>query len=108
MLMNKRKECTELCQEYLNKMNEVGIDVILTPGSLIPAPRQGFLAKFPREINATYTPWNLFNFPAGVVPVTKVTEQDEQEMVSKFTSNGRVSRLTSKRMLLASSPKTRD
>ena len=81
-----------MCQDYLNRMNEAGIDVILTPGSLMPAPQQGFLGKFPREINAAYTPWNLFNFPAGVVPVTKVNEQDELEMTSTFMSKGRVSR----------------
>ena len=88
--MNKRKECTDLCQDYLNLMNDAGIDVILTPGSLMPAPQQGFLGKFPREINAAYTPWNLFNFPAGVVPVTNVSEQDELEMTTEFASKGRV------------------
>ena len=51
---------------------------------------QGFIGDFPREVNAAYTAWNLFNFPAGVLPVTKVTQEDQDKMVEKFSASGKV------------------
>ena len=29
-----------------------------------------------------YTPWNILNMPAGIVPISKVTEQDDKDMES--------------------------
>ena len=29
-----------------------------------------------------YIPWNLLNMPAGIVPITKVTERDDSELIS--------------------------
>jgi len=89
LLMRKRKESSDLCHDYLTKMNQAGIDAVLAPGSLVPAPNQGFLSQFPREVNVAYTPWNLFNFPAGVVPVAKVTKEDELEARTILASNGK-------------------
>ena len=31
--------------------------------------------------------WNLFDFPAGVLPVTKVTQEDEKILNTTFPTN---------------------
>ena len=34
--------------------------------------------------------WNLFDFPAGILPVSKVTGEDEQTLESSFPNNDMV------------------
>ena len=34
--------------------------------------------------------WNLFDFPAGILPVSKVTDKDEQKLESSFPTNDMV------------------
>jgi Asp-tRNA(Asn)/Glu-tRNA(Gln) amidotransferase A subunit family amidase len=71
----------ELKQEYLKSMNEKGVDVILTPAQMLPAPPNGVMGTFVAGI-IPYVPWNLFNFPAGIAPVTKYSESDVESMHS--------------------------
>ena len=43
-----------------------------------------------------YTPWNILNMPAGIVPISKVTEQDDKDMES-LPNNDLVSFLLKKK-----------
>ena len=45
-----------------------------------------FFGKVPTAGSAWIT-WNLFDFPAGILPVTKVTKEDETNLNSKFQTN---------------------
>ena len=38
LMMRKKRECNEFSNEYLDEMNKAGIDAILCPGSITPAP----------------------------------------------------------------------
>jgi len=51
------------------------------PASLMPAPQKGVIGDMPSAIRL-YIPWNLLNMPAGIVPITKVTKQDDTELFS--------------------------
>lgn len=74
-----RKEHVSL--EYSKQMESLGIDLIITPGGFLPAPDKECLGEMPSCIRP-YTPWNILNMPAGIVPISKVTEQDDKDMES--------------------------
>ena len=67
--------------EYLQEMSQLGLDLILTPASLFPAPDKECIGEMPSAVRI-YTPWNVLNMPAGIAPITKVTENDEKNMKS--------------------------
>ncbi|XP_020391569.2 vitamin D3 hydroxylase-associated protein-like [Rhincodon typus] len=64
--------------EYLNAWRKHNIEVLLCP-SIGPAFKIGCAGKLSAASSYTII-FNLLNFPAGVVPVTKVTEEDEEEL----------------------------
>ncbi|XP_067423896.1 vitamin D3 hydroxylase-associated protein-like isoform X2 [Emydura macquarii macquarii] len=71
-------EIEEYCQEFIAEWRKLDLDVVLGP-VLGPAFPIGFPGKL--SVAASYTIlYNYLDFPAGVVPVTTVTEEDEEEL----------------------------
>lgn len=96
------KETMELIQRYHEDMDTLGLDAILTFASYHPAPlkvrnelylaRNDLLCKksiayFQGTHGETcpiqaYLAWNLCDMPAGIVPVSKVSDADDRELDS--------------------------
>ncbi|NXX88386.1 FAAH1 hydrolase, partial [Centropus bengalensis] len=64
--------------EFITRWRELQLDVVLCP-VLGPAFTTGYPGKLLTAISSTML-YNVLNFPAGVVPVTRVTEADEEEL----------------------------
>ncbi|OXB68545.1 hypothetical protein ASZ78_000482 [Callipepla squamata] len=64
--------------EFITQWRELQLDVMLCP-VLGPAFTMGFPGKLLSAISSTML-YNVLNFPAGVVPVSTVTEDDEEEL----------------------------
>ncbi|XP_062961816.1 vitamin D3 hydroxylase-associated protein-like [Cynocephalus volans] len=77
-LWEQQAAVEEYQQEFIAKWRSLDLDVLLAP-SLDPAFYIGYPALAPES--ASYMGlYNLLNFPVGVVPVTTVTLQDEEEL----------------------------
>lgn len=66
----------------LDAMDAVGVDVVLCPGFATPALPHGMSKNF----TAAATPallWNAVQFPAGVVPVTKVRAEETTRALAR-------------------------
>ncbi|XP_023608504.1 vitamin D3 hydroxylase-associated protein-like isoform X2 [Myotis lucifugus] len=68
----------EYQQEFIAKWKSLDLDVLLSP-SLDPAFYIGYPAKASAS-SSYHSLYNMLDFPAGVVPVTTVTLQDEEEL----------------------------
>ncbi|KFZ67361.1 Vitamin D3 hydroxylase-associated protein, partial [Podiceps cristatus] len=64
--------------EFIARWRELQLDVVLCP-VLGPAFTAGYPGKLLTAISSTML-YNVLNFPAGVVPVSTVTEADEEEL----------------------------
>ncbi|KFQ34355.1 Vitamin D3 hydroxylase-associated protein, partial [Mesitornis unicolor] len=64
--------------EFIAQWRELQLDVVLCP-VLGPAFTTGYPGKLLTAISSTML-YNVLNFPAGVVPVSTVTEADEEEL----------------------------
>ncbi|XP_009324854.1 PREDICTED: vitamin D3 hydroxylase-associated protein-like [Pygoscelis adeliae] len=64
--------------EFIARWRELQLDVVLCP-VLGPAFTTGYPGKLLTAISSTML-YNVLNFPAGVVPVSMVTEADEEEL----------------------------
>ncbi|NXS91099.1 FAAH1 hydrolase, partial [Jacana jacana] len=64
--------------EFIAQWRELQLDVVLCP-VLGPAFTTGYPGKLLTAISSTML-YNVLNFPAGVVPVSMVTEADEEEL----------------------------
>ncbi|KAF1632005.1 Fatty-acid amide hydrolase 1, partial [Eudyptes chrysocome] len=64
--------------EFIARWRELRLDVVLCP-VLGPAFTTGYPGKLLTAISSTML-YNVLNFPAGVVPVSMVTEADEEEL----------------------------
>ncbi|XP_041064813.1 fatty-acid amide hydrolase 1 [Carcharodon carcharias] len=65
-------------EEYISMWKSANLDVLLCP-AIGPALTVGYAGKL--TATACYQViFNLLNFPAGVVPVSTVTEKDEEEL----------------------------
>ncbi|KAF1600139.1 UNVERIFIED_CONTAM: Fatty-acid amide hydrolase 1, partial [Eudyptes robustus] len=64
--------------EFIARWRELRLDVMLCP-VLGPAFTTGYPGKLLTAISSTML-YNVLNFPAGVVPVSMVTEADEEEL----------------------------
>ncbi|XP_054427611.1 vitamin D3 hydroxylase-associated protein-like [Pteronotus mesoamericanus] len=71
-------ETEEYQQEFIAKWRSLNLDVLLAP-SLDPAFYIGYPSKSAESVSYTGL-YNLLNFPVGVVPVTTVTLQDQEEL----------------------------
>ncbi|MBL4635394.1 MAG: amidase [Kofleriaceae bacterium] len=67
-LTNRR---TELRLAEFDAWNQQGIDVVVCPPHVVPAMQHGTSGDFALSLASMFR-WTLFNFPAGVVPVTSV------------------------------------
>ncbi|XP_050819627.1 vitamin D3 hydroxylase-associated protein-like [Gopherus flavomarginatus] len=65
-------------QEFLSRWRNLDLDVILCP-VLGPAFTLGYPGRLIAAVSSTML-YNVLNFPAGVVPVTTVTEADEENL----------------------------
>lgn len=57
---------------FMDLWTEEGIDAILTPANAMPAARHGHCSGLTPACWPTFI-FNLFDMPAGIVPVTRVT-----------------------------------
>ncbi|NWW19003.1 FAAH1 hydrolase, partial [Falcunculus frontatus] len=64
--------------QFITRWKELQLDVVLCP-VLGPAFTTGYPGKLLTAISSTML-YNVLNFPAGVVPVSTVTEADEEEL----------------------------
>jgi len=72
-------ERDQFTRSYLAQMDSQGVDIILCPAQLLPAPPTGVLGTFVAGVSP-YIPWNVMNFPAGIAPVTKWSAADDSAM----------------------------
>ncbi|XP_058992774.1 fatty-acid amide hydrolase 1-like [Mustela lutreola] len=77
-LWEHHKAVEEYKQEFIAKWRSLDLDVLLTP-VLAPAFCTGY-SNMTLDVSSYTSPYNVLNFPAGVVPVTTVTLQDEEEL----------------------------
>ncbi|NWH70911.1 FAAH1 hydrolase, partial [Piaya cayana] len=73
-------EIEEFCHQFIAQWKKLNLDVMLCP-MLGPALRIGYPGKLSVAVSYTML-YNALDFPAGVVPVTMVTEEDEEELKS--------------------------
>lgn len=71
---------------YLGELTSAGVDAILCPAMLLPAPPCGVLGTFFPAV-LPYVPWNTMNFPAGIVPITKWSKEDTAAMATYPTDD---------------------
>lgn len=71
----------EYKREFLQHMEEAGIDVILGPGLPFPALRKRTASELVSCLSSTML-WNLLDLPAGVLPAARVSEDDENALHS--------------------------
>ncbi|NXE24792.1 VDHAP protein, partial [Ardeotis kori] len=64
--------------EFIARWRELQLDAVLCP-VLGPAFTPGYPGKLLTAISSTML-YNVLNFPAGIVPVSTVTEADEEEL----------------------------
>ncbi|KAF4797144.1 vitamin D3 hydroxylase-associated protein-like protein [Turdus rufiventris] len=77
-MWNHHHEIQEYRSQFIAQWKELQLDVVLCP-VLGPAFTTGYPGKLLYAISSTML-YNVLNFPAGVVPVSTVTEADEEEL----------------------------
>jgi fatty acid amide hydrolase len=65
----------------LDQMEREGVDVLLSPPAATPAWPHGMAKNFVLALSYTIL-WNVFQFPAGVVPVTRVRPDEASREVT--------------------------
>ncbi|XP_070601915.1 vitamin D3 hydroxylase-associated protein-like [Erythrolamprus reginae] len=78
-LLETHKKLMVYQKNFIENWKKNKLDVVLCP-VLGPAFYLGYPSKVLAAVSSTML-YNALNFPAGVVPVTTVTEADEEEMV---------------------------
>ncbi|NXA59060.1 FAAH1 hydrolase, partial [Mohoua ochrocephala] len=68
----------DFCHQFIAQWKKLNLDVMLCP-MLGPALGIGYPAKLSVAVSYTML-YNVLDFPAGVVPVTLVTDEDEEEL----------------------------
>ncbi|NXE24789.1 FAAH1 hydrolase, partial [Ardeotis kori] len=68
----------EFCHQFIAQWKKLNLDVMLCP-MLGPALSIGYPGKLSVAVSYTML-YNALDFPAGVVPVTMVTDEDEEEL----------------------------
>ncbi|NXA59051.1 FAAH1 hydrolase, partial [Mohoua ochrocephala] len=77
-MWNHQHEIQVYRSQFITQWKELQLDVVLCP-VLGPAFNTGYPRKLLTAISSTML-YNVLNFPAGVVPVSTVTEADEKEL----------------------------
>ncbi|NXG42323.1 FAAH1 hydrolase, partial [Psilopogon haemacephalus] len=70
----------EFCHQFVTQWKKLNLDVMLCP-MLSPALGVGYPEKLSVAVSYTML-YNALDFPVGVVPVTLVTDEDEEELKS--------------------------
>ncbi|KAM7162946.1 vitamin D3 hydroxylase-associated protein-like [Macrochelys suwanniensis] len=78
LLWKQHAQVTAYRMEFIAAWRKLKLDVVLCP-VLGPAFTLGYPGKLFAAVSSTML-YNVLNFPAGVVPVTTVTEADEDEL----------------------------
>ncbi|NWS95461.1 FAAH1 hydrolase, partial [Mionectes macconnelli] len=71
-------EIEDFCHQFIAQWKKLNLDVMLCP-MLGPAFGIGYPSKLSVAVSYTML-YNALDFPAGVVPVTLVTDEDEDEL----------------------------
>nr|XP_002195897.1 fatty-acid amide hydrolase 1 [Taeniopygia guttata] len=71
-------EIEDFCHQFVSQWQKLNLDVMLCP-MLGPALGIGYPAKLSVAVSYTML-YNALDFPAGVVPVTLVTDEDEEQL----------------------------
>ncbi|NXF86482.1 FAAH1 hydrolase, partial [Eubucco bourcierii] len=71
-------EIEEFCHQFITQWKNLNLDVMLCP-MLGPALGIGYPEKLSVAVSYTML-YNALDFPTGVVPVTLVTDEDEEEL----------------------------
>uniref|UniRef100_A0A2D4KKB9 Amidase domain-containing protein n=1 Tax=Micrurus paraensis TaxID=1970185 RepID=A0A2D4KKB9_9SAUR len=79
-LWKYHSEIEEYCREFTEQWKKLELDVLLCP-AIGPAFKSGLAGKL-IDITSNTMLYNYLDFPAGVVPVTTVTKEDEEELKS--------------------------
>ncbi|NXI30389.1 FAAH1 hydrolase, partial [Sterrhoptilus dennistouni] len=77
-MWNHQHEIQVYRSQFISQWKQLQLDVVLCP-VLGPAFTKGYPGKLLTAVSSTML-YNLLNFPAGVVPVSTVTEADEEEL----------------------------
>ncbi|NXD40443.1 FAAH1 hydrolase, partial [Copsychus sechellarum] len=77
-MWNHHHQIQEYRSQFIAQWKELQLDVVLCP-VLGPAFTSGYPGKLLTAISSTML-YNVLDFPAGVVPVSTVTEADEEEL----------------------------
>ncbi|XP_034634294.1 vitamin D3 hydroxylase-associated protein-like [Trachemys scripta elegans] len=77
-LWKQHAQVTAYRMEFIAAWRKLKLDVVLCP-VLGPAFTVGYPGKLFAAVSSTML-YNVLNFPAGVVPVTTVTEADEEDL----------------------------
>ncbi|XP_047915068.2 fatty-acid amide hydrolase 1-like [Anser cygnoides] len=77
-LWSLHQEIEESCHQFIAQWKKLNLDVMLCP-MLGPALGIGYPGKLSVAVSYTML-YNSLDFPAGVVPVTMVTDEDEKEL----------------------------
>ncbi len=75
-------ERIELIDDVLRELDRKGIDVLLSPGMPNPAPPLGH--PYQSECISYSTVYNMLDFPAGSVPVTLETKEDQEALIATY------------------------
>ncbi|XP_053893891.1 vitamin D3 hydroxylase-associated protein-like isoform X2 [Malaclemys terrapin pileata] len=78
LLWKQHAQVTAYRMEFIAAWRKLKLDVVLCP-VLGPAFTVGYPGKLFAAVSSTML-YNVLNFPAGVVPVTTVTEADEEDL----------------------------
>ncbi|NXV72695.1 FAAH1 hydrolase, partial [Atlantisia rogersi] len=73
-------EIEEFCHQFIAQWKKLNLDVMLCP-MLGPALGIGYPRKLSVAVSYTML-YNILDFPVGVVPVTMVTDEDEEDLKS--------------------------
>ncbi|NXK55158.1 FAAH1 hydrolase, partial [Chauna torquata] len=77
-LWSLHHEIEESCHQFIAQWKKLNLDVMLCP-MLGPALGIGYPGKLSVAVSYTML-YNSLDFPAGVVPVTMMTDEDEEEL----------------------------
>ncbi|CAJ0959426.1 unnamed protein product, partial [Mesorhabditis belari] len=78
--LRKKYEAIEQYRyEYIEEMQKLGLDAILCPVTVTPAPHHEVPVKLFAVVSYTGV-FNLLDFAAGTVPVTQVTKADDDAL----------------------------
>jgi len=77
----KNAEKDKLTYNIMATWEKGGFDVLLAPAASVPAPPPRYCSWLLPAVSYTYV-YNIMSCPAGVVPITKETPEDQKNLDS--------------------------